>query len=139
MKTTLIRMAAAAIFCIPLIAAAQMTPGMYEYTMKMNMPGAPAMPGQTFQRCLTAKDVEGSKGFEMPPGPGSDCKIKDLVQNGGKFSYKMSCSKPQKLDGAVQGTIIPGGMTMDMTMNMEGMPGPMTQAIAAKRISDCKL
>jgi hypothetical protein len=50
----------------------------------------------------------------------------------------MSCSKPQKLDGAVQGTIISGGMTMDMTMNMEGMPGPMTQAIAAKRVGDCK-
>ena len=96
------------------------------------------MPAQTVQRCLTAKDVAGSKGFEMPPGPGSDCQMKDLVQSGGKFSYKMSCSKPQKLDGAVQGAMTPGGMTMDMTMNMDGMPGAMTQSITAKRISDCK-
>ena len=29
-------------------------------------------------------------------------------------------------------------MNMDMTMTMEGMPGPMTQSITAKRTGDCK-
>ena len=121
----------------PLTASAAMTPGQYEYTVKMNVPGAPAnMPAQTFQRCLTAKDIDGSKAYEMPQGPGSDCQIKDLNQSGGQFSYKMSCTKPQKLDGAVKGAVTATGMTMDMTMQMEGMT--MTQAMTVRRVGDCK-
>jgi hypothetical protein len=124
---------------LPLTATAAMTPGMYEYSVKMSMPGAPAnMPAQTFQRCLGAQDVDGSKAYEMPSNPGSDCKVKDLNQNGGQFSYKMACSKPQKIDATVQGALTSTGMTMDMSMTMEGMPGPMTQAITARRVGDCK-
>ena len=135
----LIRTAAVAVLLAPLAAAAAMTPGLYEYTIKMSMPGAPAnMPAQTFQRCLNAKDMEGSKAYEMPPNPGSDCQIKDLSQSGGQFSYKMACTKPQKIDGAVQGSLTSTGMTMEMTMTMAGMAGHMTQSITAKRVSDCK-
>ena len=137
MRPFRIRAAAFAALCLPLPVAAAMTPGLYEYTVKMSIPGAPAnMPAQTFQRCLTAKDVDGAKAYEMPQGPGSDCQIKDLNQSGGQFSYKMSCSKPQKLDGAVKGAVTATGMTMDMTMEMEGMT--MTQAMTVRRIGDCK-
>ena len=123
---------------LPLAAAAQMKPGMYEYTIKISMPGAPAnMSGQTMQRCLAKKDLEGNKAYQMPQGPGSDCQVKDMVESAGKFSYKMACSKPQKMDGAVQGTFTQTGMNMDMTMAMDGMPGPMTQSITAKRVGDC--
>ena len=124
---------------LPLTAAAQMTPGMYEYTIKMNMPGAPANgSAQTMQRCLAAKDLEGTKAYAMPPGPGSDCQIKDMTNNGGKFSYTMACTKPQKLNGTVAGSMTSTSMVMDMNMTMEGMPAPMTQSINAKRIGDCK-
>ncbi len=120
-------------------AATTLTPGMYEYTIKIIMPGAPAsMPAQTLQRCLAAADVAGSKAYEMPANKGSDCQVKDVNQSGGAFSYKMACTKPQKIDGAVQGTLTPTGMTMEMTMTMEGMKAPMTQSITAKRIGDCK-
>jgi hypothetical protein len=137
MQNILIRAAALAALLLPLSAAAVMTPGLYEYTVKMNVPGAPAnMPAQTFQRCLGAKDVDGNKAYEMPQGADSDCQIKDLNQSGGQFSYKMYCTKPQKLDGAVKGTVTPTGMTMDMTMNMEGMT--MTQAMTVRRLGDCK-
>ena len=128
--------AISALIALPLPAAA-LTPGMYEYTMKMNIPGAPAnMPPRTFQRCLTPKDVDGNKIYESAQGPGSDCQIKDLNQSGGQFSYKISCTKPQKMDGTVQGTTAPTSMNMDMTMTMEGMS--MTQNMTVKRIGDCK-
>ena len=122
----------------PLAAQAAMTPGLYEYTIKMNMPGAPAMPTQSLQQCLTAKDVAGTKAFEMPASKDSDCQIRDLTQSGGQFSYKMACTKPQKMDGIAKGSQSSTGMTMDMTMTMAGMPGPMTQSITARRIGDCK-
>lgn len=128
------------LFASPMaFAAATLTPGMYDYTMKMNMPGAPAnMPAQTFQRCLGAKDVAGNAAFQSPTSPDSDCKIKDLVQSGSQFSYKMSCTKPEKMDSAVKGTVTATSMMMDMTMTMAGAPGPMTQTMTAKRIGDCK-
>ena len=139
MVKKLCRLAFISALALPLAAFAQMTPGMYEYTIKISMPGAPAnMAPQTMQRCLAAKDLEGGKGYQMPPGQGSDCQIKDLNENSGKFSYKMACTKPQKLDSNVQGSFTPTSMNMDMTMTMEGMPGPMTQSITAKRTGDCK-
>ena len=129
----------AALFALPLVAAAAMTPGLYEYAVRMEMAGAPPnMPAQTSQRCLTAKDMEGNKAYEMQHDAKSDCRIEDLVQNGTQFSYKMACTKPQKLDGMVKGSSTATSMTMDMTMNVAGMPGAMTQKITAKRLGDCK-
>ena len=130
---------AALLLALPLTAAAAMTPGLYEYTVKANMAGAPAnMPPQTMQRCLGAKDVDGNKAYEMPAGANSDCQMRDMNQSGSQFSYKVACTKPQKMDGAVKGSVTPTSIAMDMTMTMEGMPGPMTQSITARRLGDCK-
>jgi hypothetical protein len=120
-------------------SAAALNPGLYEYVMKMNMPGAPAnMPAQTIQRCLTAKDVEGNKAMEMPPMPNSDCKVLNQVVKGEQFSYRISCTKPEKIDGDVKGTVTATSLNMDMTMKMADAPGPMTQNISARRLGDCK-
>jgi Protein of unknown function (DUF3617) len=132
--------AASALLALPLAAAAAtLTPGLYEYTIKMNMPGmpanAPAMPAQVMQHCLTAKDI-GSKGYGTPPKD-SDCQIQDMNESGGQFSYKISCTKPQKMDGTVKGSATATSMTMDTTMSM-GSHGTMTQSTTAKRIGDCK-
>ena len=120
-------------------AASALNPGLYEYTMKMNMPGAPTtLPSTTIQRCLNAKDVEGAKATEMPPMPNSDCKVLDRNISGAQFSYRISCTKPQKLDGDVKGTVSATTLSMDMTMHTPGAPAPMTQNISAKRLGDCK-
>jgi hypothetical protein len=118
--------------------AAALNPGLYEYTMKMNMPGAPTALPPTIQRCLSAKDVEGAKAVEMPPMPNSDCKVLNQNISGAQFSYRISCTKPQKLDGDVKGTVSATTLSMDMTMHTPGAPGPMTQNISAKRLGDCK-
>ena len=121
------------------LAAAGLTPGQYEYTVKMNMPGMPAnIPPQTMKRCLSAKDVAGDAAFHSAAGPDSDCKIRDLVQSGSQFSYKLSCTKPEKMDGTVKGTSTATSMTMDMNVTMAGAPGPMTQKMTMRRLGDCK-
>ncbi len=120
-------------------AASTLTPGLYEYTIKMNMPGAPMnMPAQTSRRCLNPKDVESNKALEMPPEPNSDCQVKDMVMTSGHFSYKVACTRPQKLTGSVKGTMTATSMTMDMTMTVPEMPGPMQQTVTARRVGDCK-
>jgi hypothetical protein len=132
--------ASAALLAVPLTsAAAGLTPGLYEYTVKMNMPGMPAnVPGmapQVVQHCLTAKDI-GTKGYGNPPKD-SDCQTKDMKESGGQFSYKISCTKPQQMDGTVKGSVTATTMNMDMTMAMGGR-GTMTQSTTARRIGDCK-
>lgn len=120
-------------------AASTLTPGMYEYTMKMNMRGAPMnMPPQTSRRCLSPKDVGSNKALEMPPEPNSDCQVKDMVQTGGQYSYKVACTRPQKLTGNVKGSVTATSMTMDMTMTVPEMPGPIQQTVTARRVGDCK-
>ncbi len=89
------------------------------------------MPAQVMQRCLTAKDIA-SKDYGSPPKD-SDCKVRDMNETGGQFSYKIACTKPQKMDGSVKGTLTPTGMTMDMTMSMPDAGGTMTQSTTAKR------
>ena len=136
-KSTRLTVPLLLLFAPPLLAAG-LTPGQYEYTIQMTMTGAPALPPQTMQRCLTASDVAGNKSYEMPPDRNSDCKIRDVAESGGQFSYKVSCTKPQKLDGTAKGSVTSTSMTMEMNMTMAGAPGPMTQNITARRIGDCK-
>ena len=142
MKQSIFRrtVTASALIALPLIsAAATLTPGLYEYTVKMNMPGmpanAPAMPAQTMQHCLTAKDVA-TKGYGAPPKD-SDCQMQDMKESGGQFSYRISCTKPQKMDGTIKGTATATTVNMEMTMAM-GSHGTMTQVTSGKRIGDCK-
>ena len=142
MKRKLVRRAVAGsiLFVMPLISsAATLTPGLYEYTIKMSMPGmpanAPAMPAQTVQHCLTAKDVA-TKGYGAPPKD-SDCQMQDMKESGGQFSYRISCTKPQKMDGNVKGSATATSVNMEMTLAM-GTRGTMTQTTSGKRIGDCK-
>lgn len=119
--------------------AAALNPGLYEYSMKMSIPGAPAnIPATTIQRCLTAGDVEGNKAIDMPAMPNSDCKVTNQVFDGKQFSYKVACTTPQKLDGDVKGTVSATSLSMDMIMHIPEAPGPMMQNISARRLGDCK-
>ncbi len=126
----------ATLFAGPALA---LNPGLYEYSMKMSMPGMPGnVPPTTTQRCLGPRDVEGSKAMEMPQMPNSDCKVLNQVINGAEFSYRVACTTPQKLDGDVKGTVGATSLNMEMTMRIPEAPGPMTQNITARRIGDCK-
>jgi hypothetical protein len=128
-----------ALAALPAVAAAAtLTPGLYEYTIKMSMPGMPAgaaMPAQTAQHCLTAKDVA-TKGYGTPPKD-SDCKVQDMKDSGGQFSYRLSCTKPQKMDGTVKGTATATTINMETTIAMSN-GGTMIQSTSGKRIGDCK-
>ena len=137
-KTTYLIFSASVLFALPLtLAAAGLTPGMYEYTTTMNIPGMPAGMGtHVSQHCLTQKDISSNNAFNSSRDPNSDCQIKDFSERGNQFSYKVSCTKPQKMDGAIKGTFTSTNMTMDMTMAMDG--GSMSQTTTAKRIGDCK-
>jgi len=120
----------------PLIAADAMQPGMYEYTMKMEMPGMPfAMPPQTFQRCMTQKDVDQGD-YASNPREKSDCEISNMKRAAGKVSYDVACKGERPMKGHYDFTMTQTSMTGVGTMDMEGQS--MKQNMSAKRVGDCK-
>jgi hypothetical protein len=159
-----LHVAAAAIAAIAATSAAaagpfdqfkgKMKEGMYEYKMDMDMGQIPGMPpgmgkqSHTFQRCVTAQDIEkGSMGRsgkdnKMP----ENCEVKDFNMSGNTASYKMVC----KGDGSGRGmppmtadnriTFVDNGYSMDVKMAMDqgGQAMNMSQHMEAKYLGACK-
>jgi hypothetical protein len=117
------------------LAADTMKPGMYDYTVKMEMPGMPfQMPPQQFQRCVTQADVDKGKQYDNQSDRGSDCEVKNLKQAAGKTSFDLTCK--DGTTGKAEYAFTGDGMTGKTVMNREGTA--MTMAMSAKRVGDCK-
>ena len=116
-------------------AAPNMKEGLWEVTVKMDMPGMPGnMPAQTTQRCITAKDMEDPRKVGPANDRGSDtCEVTNYKMQGNTASWNMSCKGPEQMTGS--GTIKyegdrysgvnrmsmkQGNDTMQMTMNYSG-------------------
>lgn len=115
------------------IAAGEMKPGLYEYTMKMDLPGMPfALPPQVGQHCLTPADVASGEQFGDPKN--ADCAVKDLKQSAGKASFHVACKDGST--GSGEYTYTESGMAGKTVMSTQGHT--MTLNVAAKRLGDCK-
>jgi len=116
-------------------AAPNMKEGMWEITMKMEMPGMPgAMPPQVMQQCFTRKDLEDPRRTVSSGGPGdNNCQMTDYKMQGNTATWNMAC----KGEGAMTGsgsitysgtsytganrmTMAKGGDTQTMTMHYSG-------------------
>ena len=105
--------AAACLAALPALAAdnpfaamkGKIKEGMWQYTMEMGaVPGMPAgmkMPPMTFNRCLTAKEIEEggatTKDGKMP----EQCKVKNMKVSGNTASYTMECTRDPKVKSDV--------------------------------------
>lgn len=126
---------AAALLPFVALAAEGMKPGMYAYTVKMEMPGMPfAMPPQQFQRCVTQADVDKGKQFDNQSDRNSDCEVKNLKQSAGKTTFDLACK--DGTTGKAEYAATGDGMTGKTVMNREGTA--MTMNMTAKRSGDCK-
>jgi hypothetical protein len=116
-------------------AAPNMKEGLWEVTVKMEVPGMPAnMAPQTTQRCISAKDMEDPRKV----GPNSDprnsaCEVTNHRMQGNTATWNMACKGPEEMSGT--GTMTyegdrytgvnrmsmkQGGQVMNMTMNYSG-------------------
>ena len=131
------KVAAVAALLLPLAALAGdgMKPGMYAYTVKMEMPGMPfQMPPQNFERCVTQADVDKGKQYDNQSERGSDCEIKNLKQSAGKATFDLACK--DGTTGKAEYALTGDGMTGKTVMNRQGTA--VTMAMSAKRTGDCK-
>jgi hypothetical protein len=119
-------------------AEPNMQEGMWEITMKTEMPGMPmAMPPMKFTQCLTKKDLVPQK-----KGKNEDCKMISTKVDGNVVTWVAQC---RMKDGTVDSTgkitykgngfdgVIKAVMDTKDTGKME-----VTQYMSGQRIGDCK-
>lgn len=120
-------------------ADVNMDDGMWEITMKMEMPGMPMeMPPITSTQCLTKKD-----NVPQQQGKGVDCKMISHKIEGNTVSWVITCRMKEGGTAESTGTITYSGKsfkgTMKTVMNEPGAEKmEVTQHMSGKRIGDCK-
>jgi len=135
---------AAALLCAPAYGAApNMKEGLWEITMKMEMPGMPAgMKPQVMQQCITRKDM-GDPRKAAPGGPDpkdSRCQISDYKMQGNTATWNMACKGENAMTGS--GSITYSGTSYSginkMTMSRGGKTQTMTTHYSARHLGDCR-
>lgn len=119
-----------------LASAADMKPGLWEYTSKMEMPGMPfAMPPQASRQCLTQADVDKGKVGADPAGQQQNgCQVKNFKQSGNKLSYDVACEgSTSHAEFTTTATTMEG-----ITMTDAGDGQKMTMRMTGKRIGECQ-
>lgn len=117
----------------------QMTPGLWEITTTMEMPGMPGGGYATKNRiCMRADDMEmEKKGLDEEMS--KTCKITNMKSSRSNLSYDISCSGEQPMKGKVKMSFKADSYTGTMVMDMGGENAmKMTTRYSGKRIGKCK-
>lgn len=124
-------------------AAPNMKDGLWEITVKTDMPGMPAgMKPQVVQQCITKKDLEDPRKTAPSGGDPKDsrCQMTDYKMQGNTATWNMACKGEDAMTGS--GSVTYGGTsysgTNKMTMKRGGKDQTVTMQYAGKHIGDCK-
>jgi hypothetical protein len=135
---------AAALLSAPAYGATpNMKEGLWEITMKMEMPGMPAgMKPQVVRQCITRKDLEDPRKTAPMGGDPKDsrCQITDHKMQGSTVTWNMACKGENAMTGSgsatYSGTSYSGSNKMTMTRG--GKSQTMTMQYSGRHIGDCK-
>jgi hypothetical protein len=123
----------------PRVAAQQvnMQDGLWEVSVKMEMPGMPAgMGAQTLRKCYTPADVQDAS--RTTPRD-DNCQVSDVKVQGDTVTWSVSCKPPQAMTGT--GTMTYRGSSYAGRMNFSvkegGQTMTMQQTISGKRVGPC--
>jgi hypothetical protein len=110
-----------------------MQEGLWEITIKMEMPGMPAsMPQMTHTQCITNENIVPRSSQQA-----EECKITETKVDGDTVTWTMECDSPEGKARAT-GKITYSGDTFKGTikMTMQGMET--IQHLSGQRIGNCK-
>jgi hypothetical protein len=120
------------------VADVNMQEGMWEMTMKTEMPGMPMeMPPMKFNQCMTKKDVVPQK-----KDKNDDCKMISTKIEGNPVYWKAQCrTKDGTVDSDGKITYAGGsfnGVVKTIMNNAKSGKMEVTNHMSGKRIGDCK-
>ncbi len=130
MKALSISALLAVLCCTATSPFAQGPDELWEVSMKMEMAGMPAMPGQTSKVCKRKGDRDA-----FAKDKDSDCKMVDSKQSGNRSTWKAVCTKPDAM--TMLGDITHSGDSYKGTIKVTGNDMDMTQHITGKKIGGC--
>ena len=110
-----------------------MQEGLWEITIKMEMPGMPvSMPPMTHTQCITNEDMvpRGSQQSE-------ECKITKTKVDGDTVTWTMECDSPEG-KARTTGKITYSGDTFKGTIKMTTQGMKTIQHLSGRRIGNCK-
>ncbi|HEY7446668.1 MAG TPA: DUF3617 family protein [Vicinamibacterales bacterium] len=112
--------------------------GRWDVTMQMEMANLPTkIPPMKTTQCIT-KEQAADPTKSLPSGSAdskNDCKVSDYKVDGSKVSWKVACSKPQKMAGSGEMTFT--DETYDGALKMSMEFGEMTMKLSGKRTGEC--
>lgn len=115
--------------------------GLWEMTVRAEVPGTKPMPPIVLKKCISAKEIQDLQAKASRP-PGSDqCKVLDQRTQGSTTSWKLECTGRMKIVGDGLVTMTGDSYTMQSTMVMTGADGKTMQVrneLSGKRLGDCK-
>jgi len=104
---------------------------LWEMTTKMEIQGMPmGMPAQTSKVCMEAGKTEAA----VPKGD-SDCRMVGVKRSGGKTTFRMECTRPEKMTGT--GEITRTKDRMSGTIRLKGDDMDMKQTFSGRRVGSC--
>jgi len=114
---------------------APMQDGLWELSMKMDIPGLPfQLPAQTVNHCYTKKELQESAGV---PKQSDDCKVTESKKTGNKVTWKVVCTGKNAGTGSGEMTF-KSATAYEGSMSVENKGRVTTTRYEGKRLGDCK-
>lgn len=115
--------------------------GLWEMTVRAEVPGTKPMPPIVLKKCISAKEIQDLQAKASRP-PGSDqCKVLDQRTQGSTTSWRLECTGRMKIVGDGSVTLTDDSYGMQSSMVMTGADGKSVQVkneMSGKRLGDCK-
>jgi hypothetical protein len=132
-------MCALALLSLPALARAgepaPMQEGLWEISMKMEIPGLPfQLPAQTATHCYTKKELDEDSGV---PKQSEDCKVTEFKRTANKITWKTVCTGKHAGNGSGE-IVFDGATAYEGSMKLENRGQVTTTRYQGKRLGDCK-
>lgn len=115
--------------------------GLWEMTVRAEVPGSKPVPPLTLKKCITAKEIQELQARASQP-PGSDkCRVLDQRTQGATTTWRLECTGRTKIAGDGSVTFSGDAYALQSTMVITGSDGKAMQVrneLNGRRIGDCK-
>ncbi|MBC7781293.1 MAG: DUF3617 family protein [Proteobacteria bacterium] len=115
--------------------------GLWEMTIRTDVPGVQSMPPMNLKRCISAKEIQDLQAKASQPPGSEQCKVLEQKASGNTTSWKIECTGKTKIKG--EGSVTASGDTYSMQsviamVTPEGKAMEIKSNMSGKRLGDCK-
>ena len=125
-----------AVLAFPAVAQPAVRPGLWEYTMKMDMGGGMAPMQMQHKACMTPEQI--ARNEHVAPrqdNQKNDCKVSSQKIDASSVSFVMICTKPEAMRAEGRSVFRGDSFESDTKFTSDGQT--FRQQTQARRVGDC--